>query len=311
VITSLSPHDVYPIFSRHETFHPRYGWLKKGFDKASENGLIFSKEDAPIVLGVGKNMVSAIRYWCLAFKVLEQVSVDGKKGSLAPTDFGSRMLNEGGWDSFLEDSASLWLFHWKLLEPPCHAASWHFFFSEYNKQTFSADDVKSALKDFKAKNFPTTRISESSLIKDVHCILRMYAGDSESKLLSEDSIDSPFSELGLLRRHHNGKDYYFNIGPKPGLPAEIISAACLDFSSRTASESRTIALSRLLYEPHSPGMVFKLSESSLCGAIEETSRSEGSLHLSESAGLVQLSYDGDPRELASAILEYYYAKGRN
>ncbi len=22
------------IFARHETFHPRFGWLKKGFDRA-------------------------------------------------------------------------------------------------------------------------------------------------------------------------------------------------------------------------------------------------------------------------------------
>jgi len=23
------------VFARHETFHPRFGWLKKGFDRAS------------------------------------------------------------------------------------------------------------------------------------------------------------------------------------------------------------------------------------------------------------------------------------
>jgi hypothetical protein len=28
---------IQPIFARHETFHPRFGWLKKGFDKAIEN----------------------------------------------------------------------------------------------------------------------------------------------------------------------------------------------------------------------------------------------------------------------------------
>ena len=61
-----------PIFARHETFHPRFGWLKKGFDKAIESNTIFSEESASTALGVGKNMVKAIRYWSLAYKILQQ-----------------------------------------------------------------------------------------------------------------------------------------------------------------------------------------------------------------------------------------------
>ena len=45
------------IFARHETFHPRFGWLKKGFDRASIDSETFLREDAPVRLGVGKNMV--------------------------------------------------------------------------------------------------------------------------------------------------------------------------------------------------------------------------------------------------------------
>ena len=90
------------VFARHETFHPRFGWLKKGFDKASQDSGIFLREDAPVLLGVGKNMVRAIRYWCSAFKVLENDS---------PTDFGTKLLGAGGWDEYLEDPASLWLLH--------------------------------------------------------------------------------------------------------------------------------------------------------------------------------------------------------
>ena len=42
--------EINPIFARHETFHPRYGWLKKGFDKALDDPIIFSKENAPVRL---------------------------------------------------------------------------------------------------------------------------------------------------------------------------------------------------------------------------------------------------------------------
>lgn len=53
---------IQPIFARHETFHPRFGWLKKGYDKAIENSAIFSEESVSTTLGVGKNMVKTIRY---------------------------------------------------------------------------------------------------------------------------------------------------------------------------------------------------------------------------------------------------------
>ena len=53
-------------FSGHETFPFRYPWLKKGFDAVRENPGVFSCDDAITTLGVGKNMVSSIRHWCLA-----------------------------------------------------------------------------------------------------------------------------------------------------------------------------------------------------------------------------------------------------
>ena len=60
---------AYPRFARHESFHPRYGWLKKGVDGAASDPGIFIREDAVVQLGVGKNMVRAIRFWGTAAKL--------------------------------------------------------------------------------------------------------------------------------------------------------------------------------------------------------------------------------------------------
>jgi hypothetical protein len=50
-------------FSGHETFPCRYAWLPKAVDTVNNNPAIFSDEDeAMIKLGVGKNMVRAIRF---------------------------------------------------------------------------------------------------------------------------------------------------------------------------------------------------------------------------------------------------------
>lgn len=48
-------------FGRHETFPLRFGWLTKGFGAWLENRSVFDEEGAIVKLGVGKNMVDAIR----------------------------------------------------------------------------------------------------------------------------------------------------------------------------------------------------------------------------------------------------------
>ena len=57
-------------FSGHESFYCKSLWLKKGYDFVSENN-DFNSSDAVVELGVGKNMVSSIRYWLRAFGLLD------------------------------------------------------------------------------------------------------------------------------------------------------------------------------------------------------------------------------------------------
>lgn len=287
---------VNPVFANHETFHPRFGWLKKGFDAAKKNPGIFLQDDAPVRLGVGKNMVRSIRYWCSAFKILDKNNL--------PTTFGEKLLGNNGWDSYLEDPASLWLLHWNLLKPTCEAAAWYYTFNIFRDIEFTKEDIVAGLKDYIGRFNKT--IAESSFIKDVSCILRMYAAQDfiRNNTPIEDSIDCPFNELGLIR--HFGKNYQFKIGAKANLPAEIIVAACLEYTSRVGQGRNTINIPSLLYDEGSPGIVFKLTENILCAAIETVAREFDAIILSDTAGLIQLSFTDEPDILADEILEQYY-----
>ncbi len=290
---SLPP--VNPVFARHETFHPRYGWLKKGFDLATQYSEIFTDDYAPVRLGVGKNMVKAIRYWCNAFKVLENDQ---------PSNFGQQLLSDDGYDPFLENPASLWLLHWYLLKPTCEAASWYYTFNEFRAVEFYAEDLTEGLRSYQENLGKST--AESSLKKDINCILRMYVQQQATNGLIEDSIDCPFSELGLIHTAGESKRYTFRIGTKATLSPEIIVAACLDYASGVSYGTKTLAISRLLYDVGSPGLVFKLTEEALCDAIERVARHNNKLALSDTAGLVQFSFNDEPLELAREILEQYY-----
>ncbi|MGK7953521.1 MAG: DUF4007 family protein [Xenococcaceae cyanobacterium] len=286
---------VEPIFARHETFHPRFGWLKKGFDLAKQDSSIFVQSDAPVRLGVGKNMVRSIRYWCRTFKVLQEDR---------PSEFGRKLFSNNGWDSFLEDPASLWLLHWNLLKPTCEAAAWYFTFYIFRKVEFTSDELLTELSEW--QNTLGKKVVESSLKKDISCILRMYGLEEGKTSFLEDSIDCPFQQLGIIQNAGSSKRYGFKVGAKANLPAELITATCLEYASWTGQSAKTIAISRLLYDIGSPGMAFKLSESVLCHAIEKVARNNDSLNLSDSAGLIQLSFKGDPKQLAEDILDKYY-----
>ena len=68
-----------------------------------------------------------------------------------------------------------------------------------------------------------------------------------------------------------------------------------------------MGISRLAHMLGSPGRVFKLPESAIAEAIEKVSQSNDNLFISDSAGLQQLQYDGDPLEMSEDILDEYFA----
>jgi hypothetical protein len=131
-------------FSGHETFPFRYPWLKKGFDAVREDGNVFLRDDAITTLGVGKNMVRAIRHWCLATGILRD-NRQQEPGTLAITPLGELLFADEGLDPYLEDPATLWLLHWHLASNRARATTWFWTFSHYREPEFTREALTSAL----------------------------------------------------------------------------------------------------------------------------------------------------------------------
>jgi len=290
-------------FARHETFHPRFGWLKKGFAQATQDPAIFLQDDATVRLGVGKNMVRSIRYWCSAFKLLEDD---------CPTNFGKQLLGSLGWDPYLEDPASLWLLHWKLLEDPCSATTWAFVFNQFRSVEFTVDELFNQLCD--SRDREAARVADSSLRKDMNCLLRMYGSQPFKASASEESLDCPFADLGLIRSAGNARSYTFRLGAKPTLPAEMVVYACLRYVGQLAEGVENVPVAKLLYDRGSPGLVFRLTESALYEAIEHCSRftnetvdAIATVGITDVAGKLEFFFQGQPLLMAENILNRYYA----
>ncbi len=297
-----------PSFARHETFHPRYGWIHKGFAAASKNSNIFLESDATVTLGVGKNMVSAIRFWSAAFKVLREVpNPDRPRVSISqPTAFGRALLSEDGWDPYLEDAGSLWLLHWRLLEPTSIAPAWWVTFNAFAPLQFDEAQLTAHIGDLAAAaGWPS--VVHASIKKDVDCMLRMYTARRQGRQGLDDVLDCPFRELGLIEAvPGEARTWRFGIGDKQNLPDAIVVYACLDFAARVAPGASSMTVARLAADRGSPGSVFKLTEAVLHETLRRAAESLDCITVAEPGGLRQLIFNAPPPEVGPSALEQYY-----
>lgn len=298
-----------PTFARHETFHPRYGWFRKAYSHVDADPHVFNREDAPVQIGVGKNMVRAIRFWGLAAKLIDVDRRSSKQRTpdLVPTRLGHSLFGESGWDRYMEDPGTLWLLHWLLLAPPCLLPVWWLAFNEFHAVEFSDDNLESAVTTQLEAAAGWTAPHPSSVRKDVSALLRTYAPAERTRRTGiEDVLDCPLRELNLIGRSATTHRYRFALGAKPTLPPAILAYAALDYVARINTGGNTVTLGRLAHEPGGPGRVFKLTEEELLAALEPLVDGTGSLALTATTGAVQLSWSDEPREIGKEVLDGYY-----
>lgn len=269
-------------FGRHQTFPLRYGWLTKGFQALIDNDNIFNAEEATVTLGVGKNMVESIRYWLQAARIIEY-------RTLQPTEVGTKIFAEEGYDPYLEDEGTLWLIHWLLCSNSTTATALFWFFNRYHKPEFTVSELTQSLELF--ANDIQSKVSINSLKQDAAIIIRMYvtsAGDKHTPL--EEALDSPLALLDLVTPYTLNKVYQSRSAERPELPCEIVGYTISELL--TAQQVTTIPLEELLQansDYPSPGSVFRLSENGLLIKLEElVQRFPDIFELRETAGLHQL-----------------------
>ena len=292
-----------PDFAKHETFVLRYGWLRKAHRFASEDPKLFSLQDAPVTMGVGKNMVKSIRFWGLASKII----VERSKSEVVPTQFGEARFGDDGWDPYLEDPASLWLIHWALFSPPCRVPIWWHAFNMINAVEFSNDLLQEAALEQIDQIATWKNPAESSIKKDVTALLHTY-GPYEGLKNSgiDDRLDCPLRELGLIGQSASTGNYRFNAGTAVSLTSEIATAIVLDYIDRVASDRNTITFGHLAREPGAPGRVMRLSESDLIEIMRPQISTQPDLGLLSPTGTHQLTWDSSPSKIGVQILNSYY-----
>jgi hypothetical protein len=299
-------------FARHETFYPRVGWLWKAVQLSEGTPDVFLRDDATVLLGVGKNMVRAIRYWGLATRVIESFpDPDYPRRSLArPTVLGRLLLGADGLDPFLEELRSIWLLHWFLTRDSTLATAWHWLFGLWGGPAFTSETALAWLRQRSADLGDSPGVADESLRRDLQCIMQMY-GPARNWRRNEELVESQFRDIGLVASSPGDDSARLVYGPKPGLSPGIVAFACLDYAARE-SAGKTLTISRLALEPYSPGLVMRLSEVDITRGLEEVARAHEALAVVTPAGVPQFAFGAAPSVLAVQILaaEYGYRQPR-
>ena len=297
-------------FGRHESFPLRFGWITKGLDALAKDANALAAEDATVTLGVGKNMVAAMRYWLLATGMAERTAGNG----LARTEVGEILFPDGdGGDRYLEDDCTIWLLHWLLATNPADATAVYWFYNHFHKPEFASEEVFVGLREF-VRQSVTAKVADTTLKRDANLVLRMYAQSSGgTRLLPEDALDSPLAALLLLERLDR-QTWQAVPRDREEIPQAAFAYAVADVFARV--DVNQMPVERLMYGDRghcAPGAVFRLTEGgltakldALCGEYPE------SLRLNRTAGLFQLYKTGpfDPLPILRAYYDPPRSKSR-
>ena len=286
-------------FSGHETFQCRQLWLKKGYDFVKSKSS-FNDEDAVVKLGVGKNMVASIRYWLKAFNIIDTKDV--------LTPFAIKLLDDDGWDPFLEDDASLWLLHYQLINTNL-ASTYNIIFNEFRREKiyFNKDTFINYLKR-KEEAEKSLTISEKTINDDFNIFVKMYLSSGTTAKEVEDSFSGILSDLNLLKSFIENKNdkkveqFQIENSERDSLPEAVLLYAILD----NKNYGDSISINTLEQDFNSPGVIFALNRSGLINKVSEIANENKNIVFTDHAGIKELQFKKKPD--INSILDSYYGQ---
>jgi hypothetical protein len=285
------------IFQGHNTFLCRHGWLKKGYDFIQAEGG-FNDDNAVVKLGVGKNMVDAIRYWMRAFGLTNEAD------ELLPV--AHHLIGPEGYDPYIEDNATLWYLHYLLVKTG-RASVYHLVFNELRKEGFSFS--RAQLQQFINRRVielgAKSALNSTTLDADLTMFIRSYApsGKEKEKYDIEEESAGLLQDLDLLTiTKVDGIRYHIENLERREIPWQVVLRVILE----NEHFGDTVSFNDLEVAPDSPGLVFAMNEKGLFYKIEEMQEHlKGAIIYSSTAGNRVLTIKRELINLDEVTQQYY------
>ena len=268
-----------PKFSGHDTFPFRYAWLTKLVNYLEEGKAQIIKDSEKKRLetitdfGVGLNMVKSIKHWSIATKVCD------KEFNL--TDFGKLLFSKkNSFDPYLERVETLWLLHWMICSDDT-LTTWSYVFNYHQSIIINKEVLNNDLISI-GKFSKWRGLSPNTIKRDIDCFIRTYCFSNKKGEITEDSLECPLAELGLINSTYTKGEYEIQRGPKLTLSDQIFEYALNDYWSKQSNQ--IITFEKLMYDYGSPGKVFQLDEKSMESYLERLERDGKNFVFNKGAG---------------------------
>jgi hypothetical protein len=243
------------VFSGHQTFVLRAHWLKRIYDVLIQKPTALTDDDAVVQLGVGKNMVDAMRYWAQMAAMI----APRPDGGWQPTTIAHLLLADDGIDPFVVTSWARWWLHWQLIKSP--ALTWSYLFMRMNTNEIDVDQVVRDIQNLVGSQnlkVPTVDV----LRRDIQCVQRCYVGTG-SDMTNEESLLCPLTPLGLMSQHDDHARLVS--ANRDDVPELLFVATVVDAMQKTARA--VMPFDELMWGIHAPGRIFRMNEDALLNRL--------------------------------------------
>ena len=285
-------------FRAHDTFFIRKGWLNKGMRNVKNDSSVFMGTNGnPMdILGIGANMVKALRYWLQAVNLTSEPNAGKREQSF--TDFGKIVFEN---DPYIEEMGTLCLLHYQLAKNKDDATAWYYFFNEFKLNEFTKEDFVKQLSNFIRIN--GEEVSERSLEDDYNCIINTYVPRikfSPERVQPESNIDCPLGELGLIDiSNKKEKIYKKSVPKKDTIHPLVLLAVILD----QANGETSIKISSIQSDSCNAGRIFNLDIIALTALLYKIELI-GYIKVVRTAGLDVIRIE-KPMSFIECVKEYY------
>lgn len=257
-------------YARHQSFYIRDKWFSKGLKAVYQNNRFFFDKFAFETIGLGKNMVESLKYWLLAFNVVEEITEDGQKKHKL-TDLGEILFEN---DKLLQRNETLAILHYNLIRNiKDQSTVFDWFFNKYKETSVSKPELLNSFITWVSQN-ETKEISEKSLKRDIDCLIQFYTKTPDEND-PEDVIFCPFSRLALMKCEHSGEGYdtikkvvpeVDNIG--------VVPMYYILLTYQNLNESELISVDEILNSEFLLGKTFNLSRGKVVEALNTLTNHE-------------------------------------
>lgn len=280
-------------FSGHESFICKSLWLKKGYDFVANNG-DFNDDRAVVDLGVGKNMVSSIRFWMKAFGMLDNNNLS----SLAKS-----ILGDNGYDPYLEDLGTAWLLHYLLVKSEV-ASIYPLLFKYFKKERnseFTRDQLQAFVKRICDESGNSQQYNENTVKRDIGVLIQNYVTPIHPK--TNEDFSALLMCLNLIKQMDEKKEnntfYYFNYTAKSAVVKDIFLYAVIDSNT----EDKAVSFDSLM----DLASIFCMTKTELIDLLIDLSKTyPKQIQYSDNSGIRQLLFLEEMNK--DVVLHNYYMK---